>query len=649
MKFLRYFVLQVLLTVYLSLCSPLVMASDDADMAAQDQQMIMHLLNYVAGDYRRAVADGMVLNWDEYAEQQEFSGNLLQKIRQLPNRPGKRVLEQKITELVRLIDAKAAPQRVADLCKEISLGLIETYDVSIAPQIIPLLSGVKALYMENCAACHGDSGKGNGIVASRYTPTPTNFSDATWQGARSLYAIYNSISLGVNGTAMRSFSNYSDEQRWMLAFYVSGFADNDMQRQQGRLLWQQQTGDPLFPDISSVTNTSTDEVREHYGEEGVALFAYLRANPESMNRAQPSEQDTLLFSIRELKVSRDRYLAGDVEQAQQYAISAYLEGFELAENGLRLIDSELALKIEREMAIYRSLIKKQVDTAQVVAQVDMLEDLLHQASNRMSSTSLSPAMIFFSAMLILLREGVEAILVLAAIAAFLVKTERRDGLRYLHAGWVIALLAGGVTWYVASHVVSISGASRELTEGIAALVAAVMLLYVGYWLHSLAHSRKWQLFIHEKVNSVLGQGTLWGIAFISFLAVYREVFETVLFYQTLWLQSGEESQSSLLAGMSVGAVILVFVAWLIFKFSARLPLRLFFNVNAVLLFVLAVIFSGKGIAAMQEAGIFSLTMVDFPRIDLLGVYPSQEGLLTQGILVFSALAWVLYQRVIAKS
>jgi len=122
------------------------------------------------------------------------------------------------------------------------------------------------------------------------------------------------------------------------------------------------------------------------------------------------------------------------------------------------------------------------------------------------------------------------------------------------------------------------------------------------------------------------------------------VFETVLFYQTLWLQAGAGGQHMVLIGFLSAAVALVVLAWLIFKFSVRLPLRLFFAVNSALLYLLAVVFAGKGVAALQEAGKLPASSVHFPTIDVLGVYPTLQTLGLQALLVIAAVVFVLMSR-----
>lgn len=204
------------------------------------------------------------------------------------------------------------------------------------------------------------------------------------------------------------------------------------------------------------------------------------------------------------------------------------------------------------------------------------------------------------------------------------------------------MLLGLFTWLAAKYLIDLSGASRELTEGFTALIAAGMLVYVGFWLHSHSHAERWKQFIHGKLNNALGEGTVWGLALIAFLAVYREIFETILFYEALWQQSDAATDGYVFAGMLTAAVALLVLGWGIFKLGIRLPLRLFFSVNAVLLFGLAIVFAGKGIAALQNAGQFHASPIDIPTVDLLGIYPSLEGIGLQLVLLFGALGWTGY-------
>jgi high-affinity iron transporter len=161
-------------------------------------------------------------------------------------------------------------------------------------------------------------------------------------------------------------------------------------------------------------------------------------------------------------------------------------------------------------------------------------------------------------------------------------------------------------------------------------------------MHSKLNARRWNEFLREHVGKALAGGTLWTLTLVSFVAVYREVFETVLFYQALSAQTGTTGQVMVFAGAGAAAVLLVFCAWLIFKLGVRLPLKQFFGASAAIMIVLAVIFAGKGVAALQEAGRLPTDMIAFlPRIELLGIYPNWESLGVQLAMVAVAVALVL--------
>ena len=231
---------------------------------------------------------------------------------------------------------------------------------------------------------------------------------------------------------------------------------------------------------------------------------------------------------------------------------------------------------------------------------------------------------------------------LAAIITFLVKSGRGDALIYVHAGWAIALIAGVGTWAVSNYMFTISGATREITEGITALVAAAILLYVGFWMHRNASAHRWSEYLKSQLQSALDTRTLWTLAVVSFLAVYREIFEIILFYQALWAQVNIDAHSAVFYGAGLAFALLMLTTWLIYKFGMRLPLKLFFTVSAIIMILLAFIFTGKGIAALQEAGSLAASPVPFPRIEMLGIYPNAQSLILQAIVILLAVAVFYY-------
>lgn len=611
-------------------------------------QSIIHGLDYVSVDYVAVVDQGKVVDKDEYAEQIEIAGHVLSQVKALPHNPQKATLFRKAQALYAAVQNKFPGQEVADLARNTIQLLVDSYQVKVAPAVLPSVDHGRQLFQENCVACHGMNGMGDGIQAAQLTPRPANFHDRSRQQYRNIYSLFNTVSLGVADTAMPSFSQLSANDRWALAFYVSQFFATSAEVDAGKQLWSGQGSDAqgtphelkdAFKGIAQLTQAIPAEVEKQWGEEGLSVLGYLRAKPDVLQQGMPTP---LEVSRSNLAASLVAYQQGNIEEAYKKALAAYLEGYELIEARLKTVAPELRLETEEAMMQYRNMVKDHAELARLQDKNQSLMDLLDEADQKLNGSSASTSVNFVTSLLILLREGLEAILVIAAIVAVLIKSDRRDALRYIHAGWIGALVFGFVTWYVASHFITLSGMHRELTEGIAALVAAGMLFYVGFWLHNQSQAVKWQKFVREKITSSLSKGALWGLALMAFLAVYREVFESVLFYQSLLLNSNSTQQGAIFAGIFVAAGGLLLLAWLIMRYSVRLPLRAFFRVNMFLMFVLAVVFAGKGVAALQEGSIFPVNPVNFPRIELLGIYPNLESLGLQLLLVLIAAAWGLF-------
>lgn len=637
--FLAPLLLQGLLLAMLALgLSDTVVASPADDEKAQT---IVHMLDYVGVDYPEFVQDGKVLNAEEYAEQREFATQAITLLEQLPTVPEQPALLRKAKELLARIEAKAAGAEVSTLASALRAGVIQAWKLSVAPRQPPdLLQGTR-LFAQHCAACHGAEGRGDGPLAKGMQPSPSDFHDEARMRQRSLYGLYNTISLGVGGTPMRGFTEFSEADRWALAFFVGGLRASTTQVAKGEVLWRQGEGKNTFDGLRTlVSKAPVEQAQPRAGLDDVR--AYLTKWPQALQDALPSP---LAFSRTKLDEAAQAYARADREGARRLAIAAYLEGFELVESALDNVDAPLRAETEREMMALRSAIGDGLPSETVAAQVVKVKALLDRADDVLSGGSLSPTTAFVSSLLILLREGLEAILVLSAIMAFVVKTGRRDALPYIHAGWTGAVVLGVITWAAARYVISISGANRELTEGVTALLAAAMLLYVGWWLHSRSNAQAWNRFIREQVNSALDKRTLWAMAGISFLAVYRELFEVILFYETLWAQAGAGGHGPVLWGIGAAAVLLVLIGGAILRYSVRLPIGPFFAVTSGLLALMAVVFVGNGVAALQEAGVLDAAAVRFVAVPLLGIHPTAQGLGLQALtLLLIALGFWLNRR-----
>jgi high-affinity iron transporter len=618
------------------LLGAIVLPARAADVSPQERgATIVHLLDYVSVDYPEFVKDGKVLDEAEYKEQLEFVGQAIASLEQLPENPARGKLIVQARALLAQVQAKMGGDAVSGGANQLKADVIGAYRLTVAPRQAPKLAAAAQLYQAQCASCHGTTGRGDGAAGKGLDPAPANFHDTERMRVRSLYGLYNTVTLGVNGTGMRAYKELSDDQRWALTFHLATLRQPPDVLRQGEAAWQQGIGRAAFAGgLKDLVAAAPADVQAKHGADALPVQAWLTAHPEALAAGAPAP---LGFARDKLDESAQLYARGEKEAARQAAIAAYLEGFELIENSLDNVDAPLRIEVEREMMALRGVIGGGQSADAVRAQVARLHTLLERAQDKLSGEGLSPATAFFSSLLILLREGLEAILVLAAIIAFVRKTGRREAMPWIHAGWLGAVALGVVTWFVAERVITISGANRELTEGITALVAAAMLLYVGYWLHSKSYAQAWQHFIRDQVNTALGKGTVWALAGVSFLAVYREAFEIVLFYQALWLQAGASGRQGVLGGIALAAALLALLAWAILKYSVRLPIGPFFAITAWLLALLAVVFAGHGVAALQEAGVLDASPVGFVTIPMLGVHPTLQGLGTQG----AALALVL--------
>jgi len=550
-----------------------------------------------------------VLDQSEYDEQVEFSQQVHTLLDQLPAHSSRSSLLSQTEQLVALIQDKRPGPEVSALAQQLRWHIIHAYNVEIAPKRPPDLGMAAALYQAQCAACHGLQGQGDGAAGANLDPAPSNFHDRPRMDQRSIYSLYSTITLGVQGTAMASFRTLSEDERWALAFYVSTLADDAADRARGAELWQSGIDKTRFADLASIATATASEMHATQGDDGVRVLAYLRSQPQVV---MSSSELPLARSARLLRESLAAYQRGQTQAAQDLAVSAYLDGFELVEASLDAIDRRFRMTVEAAMMRYRTMIKNQEPTATVEIQGNRVQGLLAEVTTLLAGARLPAGAVFLSAFVILLREGLEAVLVLAAILALLIKAERRDALLYVHAGWVAALVLGGCTWLAASYIIAMSGLTREVTEGVTALVAVAVLLYVGFWMHSKAYADRWRTFLQGQLHDALSARTMWALALVSFLAVYREAFETVLFYQALWTQAAP-ANAPVLGGLFAAAVALAVLGWLILRGSVRLPLGLFFGATSVLLVLLAVVFAGKGIAALQEAGTLQVDPVQIPR------------------------------------
>ena len=629
-------------------CLVLILAclSSSAALAATptDVQTTWQLFDYLAVDYGGAVRDGKVIRASEYAEMREFSASAAEKISSLPPSSSKASLVAEAARFKSLIDEKASPQQVADAAHALGQHLLAAYPVPLGPKQPPDLARGAQLFQQNCASCHGAKGDAQTATARQLDPPPVAFADRNRASQRSPFALYQVINEGLEGTAMQSFAQLPDKDKWSLAFTASRFAYPTQLAAEGKRIWN---SDPALrsrvPDLNALSSLSERQLVALIGADKAGpVIAYLRANPSAVAGTQSS----LTIARERLNASLAAYRAGDRDEAKRLALSAYLDGFEPVEPMLGARNATLLAKVEQDMGELRANIAAGRDAAAVASQISEIQRLIDEAQATLAPEQASDASAFLGAFTILLREGLEALLIVVAMLAFLNKADRPEMTRPVHIGWTSALAAGALTWWIATNLISISGASRELTEGFGSILAAAVLLFVGIWMHGKSHAGQWQRYIHEKLHNALARDSGWFLFSLAFIAVYREVFETILFFTAM---AAEGNVGSLVGGAVVGFATLAAIAVAMLRFSRRLPIGKFFAYSSALIAVLAVVLAGKGVAALQEAGLISIhPLAALPRISLLGLFPTLQGLVAQIATLLALLLGFAWNRRTAR-
>lgn len=603
--------------------------SVSATCAETDSRQLIQLIEYISVDYPEAVEGGRVINKEEYREMLEFSGLVVDAVGRLE--PGRQTASF-LTQAKQLADAvhhRESADRIGEIATALRGHLLETYPVLNLPTSFLPASQVQALYTETCAGCHGATGQGNGPYAATLAPAPTEFTDRARAAERSVMGLYETLSSGVEGTAMASFANLSDVQRWSLAFYVGGLAFDSPTGQNAPL-----SATAASVPLQALILYSPKELRTSYPGLSYDDIGRLRSHPSQLLSAE----GPIDIARQRLAQSRAEYDNGHYEAAHRLAVSAYLDGFELVENTLRNHDPALMKRIESDMIALRERLNRKGEPDRVAQAIQKIDTQLAEAADLLESGTLGTSTVFTASFLILLREGLEALLVVLALVTVLIKSGRRDTLKYVHAGWLLAVAAGILTWFASRYILTITGATREVTEGVAALVAAVVLFYIGFWMHRKTQVKEWKRFIAESVQRHLGRGSLFGIAALAFIAVYRELFETVLFYQALWTQVPGNQAHALVTGLIAGIVALAALSWLMVRYSLKLPLKQFFSLTVYLLLGLSFVLTGKAVAALQEAGWIGSTAFPLPiEFDWLGIHPTWQGIVAQTVVLLLAL------------
>lgn len=600
----------------------------------EDARLIIHLLDYMANDYGAAVEDGQVINAFEYQEMQEFASTIGQMVDEfsLSDTSKEAVgMKKKVALLDSLVQTKADANTIAEITVAVKQVITQRAGLSLFPQDWPDVSNGKRLYAQNCVSCHGESGDGNGPSAQGLEPQPTALSSREAMGNKAPIEAYHTIKFGVEGTSMAPFSGLSEKEVWDIAFYVH------------TLRFETASSENSTETISlkELATLSDDDLRKSYDE--LALRYWRQHQHTTAPEETPAPLD-----YAERSIERGVALAknGEYKAARAAVLSAYLEGVEPVELNLSSLDPGLVQEIELELGVLRKLIEQEDDVEDISASAESVIELIGQCRDLLGEQESSYWLTFSLAASVILREGLEAFLVIIIILSILKRAGAQRASRWVHGGWLVAVALGIAGWFFTGWLLAINGMQRELLEGIVALIAVAFLFYIGFWMHSKTEAKKWNDFVKNKIQGLINRESRWGLAVLSFLVVFREAFESVLFLSAISLEEASGHQSAIGLGVGSAFIVVGALAVIMLRFSARIPISQLFRASSLLLALLSLVLVGKGFHALQEAGAVGITAAPINiRVGLLGIYPTLQTLIAQVVmLVITVVAWRFMNR-----
>src|SRR5260221_3340838 len=599
---------------------------------AQPLRRVVALLDYVSGDYARAVGpDGAVLSAAEHRERIGFVEDAARELRAEVDGKGED-LALRLDALGKLVAGRGPPAQVAAQARAVRDEVVQRFQVVLLPMRPPDLVHGAQVYAQACAACHGPGGHPN-LTLGLETRAP-DFASREEMKPLTAQRIFNAATYGVPRTQMPAYdSGLDDASRWDVAFYLLSLAHPGA-TPHGLTLARAALVPTRFSELASL---SDEELRERLAAAGLSAsdqeeaLAALRGGP--FDSAQSAQPQGLAQARHDVARSASLAHAGDREGARRTLITAYLDHFEPHEAGLRARDAALVAEVASAFLALRAAI----DSGQEVdANAARLDALLEKADARPPGGAV---VALVAGLGIALREGVEAALLVAAMLALLRKAGREADVSAVHAGWISALAAGAATWWLSGLLLArVSGAHRELIEGVLQLVLAGLILYASHWLFHAMSSRKLVAAFFRRSMAGASSAVVLGLTFV---AVYREAFETVLFFRGLVLESPGFG-AAILAGALCGLFALIALVAAFQRLGRKLKPRLLLVGCGVLLSGLAILMVGNGVRSLQVLGVLPLTVWGAFQLPALGLYATREGLLAQMFVVVFLTATALW-------
>jgi high-affinity iron transporter len=408
--------------------------------------------------------------------------------------------------------------------------------------------------------------------------------------------------------------------------------------------------DPSFNQSSSTLNSSTIFADIQGLQAGFGTYTGERRDigeaEDPAKAAVRNDIDTIRMQLDEtLRLHKE----GNYEGALLTSRSAYLDSYESVEIPLRPIDPDFTLEMEIKFAELRNLIQAHAPYEEAEAKVVEIRRGLDESERLVSGTGIiAPTIAFSTSFSIIFREGLESALIIGAILTYLEASRNNKFKKHVYYGIVVAIGATAVTWFIAEFIIEISGASRELIEAIAGISAVAVLFWVSFWVLNKIETKRWIEFVKAKVWKATTTGSIMVFVMLSFFTVYREGFETVLFYQAM-LSFAKYMEWYVVAGLILGLGVIIATAIVVRKLGKRLPLKVLFALTMGIGAYMSIAFMGNAIREFQEVGYISTTHLigTVPRLDInlatmTGIHPTLETIVAQIALLAVYVAGSLY-------
>ena len=335
-----------------------------------------------------------------------------------------------------------------------------------------------------------------------------------------------------------------------------------------------------------------------------------------------------------------QYKDGKYDKAFAKSRSAYLDSYEGIEIPLRPINPDFTLDMEIKFAELRNMIQQHQQYARIEAKVVEIRSGLDESERLVTGTGvIAPTLAFSTSFSIIFREGLESALIIGAILTYLEASRNSQYKKHVYLGILIAIIASAITWFVAQFIIDITGASKALIEAIAGISAVIVLFWVSFWILNKVETKKWIEFVKAKVWQATTTGSVMVFAMLSFFTVYREGFETVLFYQAMF-SFAENMEIFVLLGLVIGLAVIISIVFVIRKLGKKLPLRVLFGLTMAIGAYMSIAFIGNAVREFQEIGYISTTHLFgiIPRLEInlatmTGIHPTLETTIAQIILL----------------